>query len=363
MPQKISKTQRWLDLISYLLGRRYPVAVGELMERLPAYARLKPETARRYLERDKDELRAVGIPIAYTDGTEDGGSAELQGYYLRSHDFFLPYLKVVRGEQAPRTERGQRSAGSLRLAPEDVADVVEALQRIATLPESPFAADARAAYAKLVLDLDTSTLGEAPIHIAESPGAAASRATLNALSDALVERRTVRMRYRAAKQTEATERAVDPYGLIASGGHWYLVGHCHARGEERQFRVDRIESLTVPQGTGNRAAPSFTVPADFSITRYAHRRPWELGGEVPTEARVRFRSPWSLWAERNGYGELEQTEADGAAVRRFRVLSSGPFLRWLLSTEADVELLGPPALAAELQDLACAVAALYENEV
>jgi predicted DNA-binding transcriptional regulator YafY len=64
LPRAITKTQRWLDLLAYLVGRRLPVAVDELMERLPAYARQpNPDTARRTFERDKDELRKAGIPI------------------------------------------------------------------------------------------------------------------------------------------------------------------------------------------------------------------------------------------------------------------------------------------------------------
>ena len=70
MPENISKVQRWLDLIAYLVGRHFPVPVEELMERLPAYARDfrgGDETARasvrRKFERDKDELRDAGIPI------------------------------------------------------------------------------------------------------------------------------------------------------------------------------------------------------------------------------------------------------------------------------------------------------------
>lgn len=35
MTDKISKTQPWLDLIAFLVGRRVPVTAGELMERLP----------------------------------------------------------------------------------------------------------------------------------------------------------------------------------------------------------------------------------------------------------------------------------------------------------------------------------------
>ena len=68
MPEPISKTQRWLDLIAYLIGRHFPVPVEELMERLPAYARdwrggdeKARDSVRRKFERDKDELREDGV--------------------------------------------------------------------------------------------------------------------------------------------------------------------------------------------------------------------------------------------------------------------------------------------------------------
>jgi predicted DNA-binding transcriptional regulator YafY len=62
MPAKITKIQRWLDLIAYLAGRRYPVQVSELM-RLPAYACQTADTARRTFERDKKDLREAGLPL------------------------------------------------------------------------------------------------------------------------------------------------------------------------------------------------------------------------------------------------------------------------------------------------------------
>jgi hypothetical protein len=79
MPTQISQTPSWLDLISYVVRRRYPVAVGELMEPSPAYAQQKPATARQYLERDQDDLTALGIPVQYIRGDEENESAELQG--------------------------------------------------------------------------------------------------------------------------------------------------------------------------------------------------------------------------------------------------------------------------------------------
>lgn len=65
-----TKLQRWLDLIAYLVARRLLVAGDELLSQIPAYAAgwesadpRAQESARRKFERDKDELRAQGIPI------------------------------------------------------------------------------------------------------------------------------------------------------------------------------------------------------------------------------------------------------------------------------------------------------------
>ncbi|MGB5303850.1 MAG: hypothetical protein WBP17_11920, partial [Gemmatimonadota bacterium] len=76
MVDRISKTQRWLDLIAFLVGRKVPVEVDQVMEAVPAYAEKYSEadetarqTVRRMFERDKDELKKLGIPIETVDLT------------------------------------------------------------------------------------------------------------------------------------------------------------------------------------------------------------------------------------------------------------------------------------------------------
>ena len=102
MTEDISKVQRWLDLIAYLVGRHFPVPVEELMERLPAYARQwrggdekVRASVRRKFERDKDELRELGIPLETVTYSINYGMEEAQGYRIRKKDLFLPYLKLI----------------------------------------------------------------------------------------------------------------------------------------------------------------------------------------------------------------------------------------------------------------------------
>jgi hypothetical protein len=108
----ISKTQRWLDLIAYLAGRRVPVTVEQLMEGIPAYAEKWVEgsekdraSVRRTFERDKDELRELGIPIETVQYRINYGAEETLAYRVARKDFYLPYLELLR--------RGKRAAASI----------------------------------------------------------------------------------------------------------------------------------------------------------------------------------------------------------------------------------------------------------
>jgi predicted DNA-binding transcriptional regulator YafY len=86
---------------------------------------------------------------------------------------------------------------------------------------------------------------------------------LDDLRRCVAHRRSVRLVYRSFRQ-EVTERVLDPYALALQWGNWYLIGHCHLRGDVRTFRLDRIEEVT-PQGE------TFEVPPDFNAREYLQR--------------------------------------------------------------------------------------------
>ena len=64
---------------------------------------------------------------------------------------------------------------------------------------------------------------------------------------------------------QAERRPIDPYGIVHHAGEWYVVGHCHKRGDVRTFRIDRIAALHT---TGER----FERPADFDLEAYRRER-------------------------------------------------------------------------------------------
>lgn len=363
MAAEISKTQRWLDLIVYLVGRRTPATVDEIMEAVPAYrekwlreSETDRATARRTFERDKDELRRHGIPLQTVVFTVNYGREQLEGYQIRRRDFYLPYLNLV--GQGPR-DAPAGAADAFEIHEDEARLALDALRRVAELPSFPLPREARSAFRKLTFDLGPDTFAETPALYVDRPGAAELAVRLRVLSDALLARRRVRFRYRGMYRGEETERDVKPYGLLFQGGYWYLVAHDALRDAVRVFRVGRMEDLE-PVGPER----AYDVPASFRLEEYANRRAWELGGdgeEPPVRAKVSFRFPASLVAERNRYGTLLEKRADGSAVRAFEVAQVHPFLRWLLSLEGEAEVLEPPEMAHELRRMAAEVARLHRR--
>lgn len=385
MTRDITKLQRWLDLIAHLVGRRLPVSVQELMERVPAYAEkweggdeTDRATARRTFERDKKELRELGIPIETVTYTVEFGGRREEGYRLARDDFYLPYLRIVsRAAEAPdgaaadgadgAAEGGDASeAGGVEGVEIDAGHAgtaVDALRRVADVPGFPLRREARSALRKLTFDLEGDELDGTPVLYPDRPDAAEVARRLRALTEALLDGERVTFRYHGIRRDRTTERDVVPWGLFFQHGEWYLVGGDAARdGEVRVFRADRMEAVEGSAGASGEAAGD--VPDAFDVREHLDREAWELGEgeEGAIDADVFFRFPASLRAARHGRGELVEEREDGAAVRRFRVRQVGPFLRWLLTFRGDAEVLAPSELRRGLRDVAAEVAEIYAGD-
>jgi proteasome accessory factor B len=367
-----TKLQRWLDVVSYLAARRLPVSTEELWANVPAYApgldgtEKQKQTVRRMFERDKDELRDIGIPVETVQYTINYGFDQVAGYRLAKRDFHLPYVRLLReaeGDAEHDADRGDapaRSPSDFELTEAEAGAALDGLRELAAVPAFPLASAARSAFRKLAFDLDPELVGETPVAYAEDPETAAARDAVRVLSDALRRRKAVAFRYRSMTSDREEDRAVHPYGLLFQHGRWYLVAHDVGRDAVRMYRAGRMSGVTVePKSPGT---PDYEIPADFALDAYAGRKAWELGAdeaELGVRAAVRFRFPRSLWAERNGHGELIEEGEEGEQLRRFVIHRRDPFLRWVLSLAGDARLESPDDLAAEFRAMARKVAALH----
>ncbi|MHB1225140.1 MAG: helix-turn-helix transcriptional regulator [Gemmatimonadaceae bacterium] len=352
------KVQRWIDILAALLRHHFGLTLEQLVREVPAYAATSAGDARaRMFERDKKELRALGVPIV-TSGTDDGESAR---YRLRTADFYLPYLTVVgpAGRSGARhvDRDGYRALQTLAFEPDELAVVIEAGERARQLGDPALSADAASALRKLAFDLPVDSATAAGDTVIARPRAAADPAALVALGEALRARKRVEFQYHAMTSDATTHRAVEPYGLFFLGGHWYLTGRDSQRDALRNFRVSRISEVAM-----NRKQPGthdYAVPDDFVLADHARsRQAWELGDGDAVDAVVAFTGTTGAV---NAAARLGAPVAGEPTSRRFVVRRSDVFARWLLSLGGAARPLAPATLVEEYGALAAATLRRYRD--
>ncbi len=256
------KTERLLNLVICLLATRRYLSVQQIRQAVPGYDSGSEESFRRMFERDKDELRELGVPLE--TGTDSRAHIDDVGYRIARRDYELP--EVV-------------------LEPDEAA----ALGLAARLWQS---APLAGATGSALLKLQAAGIDVTPVSGALEPRVAASEPAFAAALEAVRDARPVRFAYRTPGRPQAEQRSVQPWGVVSWHGRWYLVGHDAARDAGRVFRLSRVVGTLEPAGEPG----SVVVPAGVDLRALVARM---AGEQVRATARVRVRAGtcWALRSE------------------------------------------------------------------
>jgi proteasome accessory factor C len=134
-------------------------------------------------------------------------------------------------------------AAPLRLSPAEALVLYAGTAALAALPGMEEADALKSALVKLHRALGgPADEGASTISIALEP---AMEESLGSVRRAITDRKQVAIEYFSQSRGELTQRNVEPWGLIAALGRWYLVGQDHLSGEERMFRLDRMKTVSI----------------------------------------------------------------------------------------------------------------------
>ena len=305
----MNRLERLLNLVAALLDARRPLTRTEIQQRVPGYG--QGPSARRSFERDKDALRAMGIPLV-TEALE-GGAGE--GYRIPPDQYRLADPGLAADELA-----------ALHLAVSAV--------RVGGTGGGPSRSGGPEAAGVAIWKLGGATGGNgAAGPVAALPGSE----HLPALFGAVGERRTVRFGYKGSPRT------VDPHRLSFASGHWYLIGHDHGRDDVRNFRLDRIGGPVVAGEAGGFARPARSGPPAPAPP------PWRMGDEDEVEASLLVDAEQAEWAvARAGPESVRERRPDGAVVLALPVTNRDAFRSFVLGFLHHAEVLGPAELRAEM---------------
>ena len=256
-----AKTERLLNLVLVLLYTRRPLSKAQIRALVPQYgATASTEAFDRMFERDKDELRGLGVPLATEE--IDAFHEDEPGYRIHQRDYALPDIEFEPDELAVLGLASRSWAHASMAGP-----AAHALRKL------------RAAG----VERDEGAL------IGIEPRLRTTEPAFEAVKDAVLSRTPITFDYRRPEGSESRTRRVQPWSLVQWHGRWYLTGHDLDREDTRVFRLSRIGGQVRTDGRPG----SFEVPADHEA-RVLVERSAPRGEARPAVVRVRPGAAHSL---------------------------------------------------------------------
>ncbi|TCJ23368.1 helix-turn-helix transcriptional regulator [Nocardioides jejuensis] len=312
----MQKSERLLNLLILLLVQRRYVGKARIRALIDDYRDASDEAFERMFERDKGELRALGVPVE--TGFVDGFFEDEPGYRIPADEFALPGIELTADEAA-------------------VLGLATRVWRHAGL--AAHTSDALAKLAAAGVEVDRERLDVlAPEISAEEP-------SFDALWQATLDRQRVSFEHQRVGASAPTKRTIEPWGLVSTSGRWYVVGRDLDREAERMFRLSRIRSRISKVGRPG----AYDVPAGVDLRALTRR----LGPGPRTEAATLLVRQGSGAALRRTGTVVESgvTGPDGHSAWD-RVALTVSSLTWLadevLAHGAAVRAESPEALVADV---------------
>jgi proteasome accessory factor B len=230
------KSERLMNLTISLLVARTFIPKDRIRQAVEGYHGLGDDAFDRMFDRDKEELRVLGVPIEV--GPVEKGFEDEVGYRIRRDRFELPEISLE-ADEAAILGLAARVWQHARLA----SATTQGLRKL------------RAGG----VDVDESALA-----ILE-PQLATDEPAFDAVFDAVTQRTPIEFSHHTGSQPKAIMRHLQPWGIVSWHGHWYVAGYDLDRDAERMFRVSRITGDVRPIGPPN----SYTPPADLDLRALA----------------------------------------------------------------------------------------------
>jgi proteasome accessory factor B len=248
------KSERLMNLLITLLVSRGYVTKQRLREVIPDYRAASSDDAfERMFDRDKDDLRALGVPIEV--GGHDPLFEDEQGYRIVRSAFELPEISFEADEAA-------------------VLGLAARVWQQAGLASATSDALLKLKAAGVPVDREALNVAQ--------PRLAPDEPSFEAFWEGVSTRRRVRFRYRTSTAAESAERRLEPWGIVSYRNRWYVVGHDLDRDDQRMFRLSRVSGAVRLEGEEG----AFTVPEGTDVRHLASRLAPETSERTAT-VRVR----------------------------------------------------------------------------
>ena len=246
------KSERLVNLTIALLATKRYLTKSEIFRTVEGYEGA-PEAMERMFERDKDDLRSLGISIEL--GTFDPIFEDDAGYRITPSSYQLNLGELDGTDIALLSLAATAWSGA-------------ALEREST--------SALIKLASMGIDSDSEALSLL------TPQVSVTDQNFTLITEAIVRRSEIEFEYVSADLSRQV-RKIAPYSMRGQSGSWYLVGLDREKDSLRTFRLDRIVSeVSVSKKVNTFDIPELITnqPADeskdFAVLRIRKNRGHQL---------------------------------------------------------------------------------------
>jgi len=291
------KSERLVNLTIALLATKRYLTKSEIFRTVDGYEG-SPEAMERMFERDKDDLRSLGIAIEL--GSFDPLFEDEAGYRITPSSYKLDLGELDGTDIALLSIAASAWTGA-------------ALEREST--------SALIKLASMGLDSDSQALSLL------APRINGTNENFTLITDAIIRRSEIEFEYMSSDLTKQ-QRRIAPYSLRGQSGSWYLVGQDLEKNSLRTFRLDRI----VSEVSASKKSNTYVIPDEI---------PDQGAEEVREIARIRIRK--NRGHQLRSYATVIDGDEEWDEVS-LPIVDANWLLRTILWHRDDVVLLEPSSL-------------------
>ena len=316
---------RQLLILTKLEASRHGLTLNQLAETIdPAAIRHL-----RTLRRDLAAIEAVGWPLI---------------------------TERVEGQVRWKLLEGFRTIPALRLSPSELMALTVSRRLIAPLEGTELHASMQSALGKASAALPPQGLElaqqlEHTFSIGHGPHKRyrRHREVVERVTQAIVHKTRIQMRYDSASRGRMTRREVDPYRLWYASGGLYLVGYCHLRNEPRMFAVERIKSVTPTDFP-------YQIPLHFDFDAFVEDSLTVMRGPRMT-VELEFDKPTAAWVKDRVWHPSQHLKRlpRGRMQMILSVADSREVVGWVLSFGGGVRVVRPESLQVAVVEEAASI--------
>jgi len=304
------KTERLLNLVIALLGTKTFMKKSQILREIPGYTG-SVDARERMFERDKEELRKIGIPIQVS--SLDPLFDDEQGYRISKSEYGFQlgplnaeeYLVVNAATELMRSKIDSNQSRGLKR------------RILAAATESEPAGDSLLRQIRQGFDLPDARVVDVLVSIQK--------------------KRRITFEYQGESNDSVNSRTVSPRAVGRKGEEWFLVGFDHERNALRTFNLFQIfGEIKVDEGA------YYSDPVDVKA---------ELSGFHKQLAQVTIRAETQFAPFFEGEGGLMRKEDEGFCEFDFKVPSVQRLFRILLSVTSEFTVLSPEEAIFEYKNL------------